>query len=152
MVTAARALGGVRCPSVIGVWWAEHLVSGRIRSILVVDDHDGLRDVIAQVLAREGYFVLEAANGTEVFAVLSCATPDLLLLDLSMPTLDGRHVFGAVRVHHPRLPVVLITGAPDAPEIARELGAAGYLSKPFGADALLATVATHLEPTAATRA
>jgi DNA-binding NtrC family response regulator len=133
------------------VWRWEHVVGGRTRSILVVDDHDGLRDVIAQLLAREGYFVLEAANGTEVFAVLSCATPDLLLLDLSMPSLDGRHVFGAVRIHHPRLPVVLINGAPDAREIAHELGAVGYLAKPFGADALLATVATHLGTTTANR-
>jgi CheY-like chemotaxis protein len=122
------------------------LLAENVRSILVADDHDGLREAIGDALTSAGYFVIQAGNGAEVFAVLCCGVPDLLLLDLSMPFVDGRQVMGALRVHHPLLPVLLITAASDAGRIVDELGADGYLLKPFRADALLQTVAGMLGP------
>ena len=113
----------------------------KIRSILVADNHDGLRSAMSDVLTREGYFVVQAANGAEVFAVLCCGVPNLLLLDLSMPHINGREVMHAVRIHHPQLQVVLVTADHNAASIAEQLGAGGHLVKPFRVTALLQVVA-----------
>src|SRR3990172_2941390 len=100
-------------------------------SILVADNHDCIRDTIATILAMEGYRVVQAADGAEVLGVLAYHVPDLLLLDLSMPRVDGWQVMSAIHLHCPRFPVVIMSATQHAPSIAAELGADGCLVKPF---------------------
>src|SRR5262245_47376977 len=100
-------------------------------SILVAENHDSIRDTIATVLSMEGYRVVQAADGAEVFGVLAYHVPDLLLLDLSMPRVDGWEVMRAIHQHCPRFPVVIMSATMQAPSIAAELGADGHLIKPF---------------------
>ena len=115
-------------------------------SILVADNHDSIRDTIATVLSMEGYRVIQAADGAEVFGVLAYHVPDLLLLDLSMPRVDGWEVMTAIKRHCPRFPVVIMSATLQAPTIAAELGADGYLVKPFQVSDLLRVVAGQTAP------
>lgn len=112
-------------------------------SILVAENHASIRETIATVLSMEGYRVVQAVDGAEVLAVLAYHVPDLLLLDLSMPRVDGWEVMHAVRAQAPRFPVVIMSATLHAPTIAAELGADGCLIKPFNVQALLDTVALH---------
>lgn len=117
-------------------------------SILVADNHASIRETVATVLAMEGYRVVQAEDGAEVLAVLAYHTPDLLLLDLSMPRMDGWEVMQTLREHATLVPTVIMSATLHAPAIAQELGAAGFLIKPFQVSALLEVVATHMASSA----
>jgi CheY-like chemotaxis protein len=105
-------------------------------AILVVDDDASLREQIVALLRDEGYRMLGAANGREALDVLETVTPKLILLDLSMPVMDGWQ-FLAEREHHSaarQAAVVLLSGMSfirDAP------GVAGFLTKPIRPESLL---------------
>jgi two-component system chemotaxis response regulator CheY len=78
-------------------------------------------------------------------------SPDLILLDLTMPIMDGWSFVGQYRRDGTTgARIVLLTGNPQAPEIARSLGADGYLTKPFDVDQLMGVVTRELSPTRAT--
>jgi CheY-like chemotaxis protein len=114
------------------------------RPILVVDDDPGIREVVALVLASEGYPVVIADDGAEALRVVTQAAPErapgCLLLDMRMPVLDGWGVARELKARGIALPIVVMTAAMDAPGWAAEIGAAAYLSKPFDLDHLLETV------------
>jgi CheY-like chemotaxis protein len=110
-------------------------------SILVADNHDGVRETIATVLSMEGYRVIQAADGADVLELLERQVPDLLLLDLSMPKIDGWQVMGTIRPSYPNLPVIIMSATLHAETIAADLGANGFLVKPFQAPELLRIVA-----------
>jgi CheY-like chemotaxis protein len=110
------------------------------RPILVVEDTEAIRDLIAESLAEEGYAVECAANGAEALAIVERHLPALVLLDLHMPVLDGWGFARALRERELDLPIVVLTAGTDAPRHARAMGAAGYVGKPFALDALLGTV------------
>jgi len=105
-------------------------------AILVVDDDESLREQIVALLRDEGYRALGAANGREALDVLETDTASLILLDLSMPVMDGWQ-FLAEREHHRaarKAAVVLLSGMSfirDAP------GVAGFLTKPIRPESLL---------------
>ena len=108
--------------------------------ILIVDDEEGFRDGVADLLAMEGYEVTVARNAVEAVQVLPEFRPDLILLDLRMPLLDGEgfmHGLTGLPASR-RVPVVLISAQEDLPLVATRSGAAGHLSKPFEAPQLLA--------------
>ncbi len=111
------------------------------RRVLVVDDDFSIRELIAMVLADEGYEVLTAADGAEALTLVGRRPPDLVLLDLNMPVLDGWQTQARLRVEAPRLPVVIMTAGNRARQEAEQHAAAGYLAKPFDVDDLCATVA-----------
>jgi two-component system chemotaxis response regulator CheY len=108
--------------------------------ILVVDDDPGIRALCAAVLGDEGYDVTEAADGREGFERAVADDPDLLLLDIKMPVLDGFELAVALR-RDPRtrhLPFVFVTGEPE-PDVqghAFSVGALGFFAKPFEPAAL----------------
>jgi DNA-binding response OmpR family regulator len=109
--------------------------------ILVVDDDPAIRKTVAEILALEDYQVATASNGAEALLQLERVRPWLVLLDMRMPILDG---WGFVRVLQERglsLPILIMTAAQDTRRWAKEVGAAGYLAKPFDLDELLAAVA-----------
>ncbi len=117
----------------------------RRRSILVAEDHAGVRTVITDFLQCEGYDVFAARSGLDVLHILVQEhLPDLVLLDLAMPYLDGRMVMNVIRRHHPRLPVVIVSGAFCTPAELVEMGATGYLPKPFTTTELLDSIGRAL--------
>ena len=109
-------------------------------SDLVVADDPSLRLTVAEFLAMEGHAVATASNGAEALQVLGQDGPTILLLDMRMPVLDGWGVACALREQGREKPTVVMTAAQDAGRGAREIGAAGWVGKPFDLDELLAEV------------
>ncbi|MCL6430984.1 MAG: response regulator transcription factor [Anaerolineae bacterium] len=113
--------------------------------ILVVDDDESILDFIGEVLADEGYVTVTASNGAEALAVILTQPPDLIILDIWMPVMDGPSF---IRAYHqspgPHAPIIVMSAARDGAAIAADSGADGFLAKPFGLDALLRTVGVHV--------
>jgi CheY-like chemotaxis protein len=109
--------------------------------VLVVDDDPDVRGLVAEALEHDGYRVSVAADGRAALARAAALAPAVVLLDVAMPVLDGPGFVREARRRGLACPVVVMTGAWQAPARAAELGAAAYLGKPFGLDDLLRTVA-----------
>jgi len=118
------------------------------RTILVVDDSPVVRKLIAGKLQESGYNVLSAANGAEALALISNATPDLVLLDIAMPKMDGYQVCENIRRNTAtrNIPVVLISGKDGYYDENRAqlAGTSSYISKPFGPETLMKALETYL--------
>ena len=106
----------------------------------MVDDEQGFREGLADLLTMEGYLVSSARNAVEAVGMLPEFRPDVMVLDLRMPLLDGESFLRGIKglPVSSQVPVVLISGKEGLPEIAQRCGAAGYLAKPFEAPELLA--------------
>jgi DNA-binding response OmpR family regulator len=113
--------------------------------VLVVDDDSDIRRLVRELLERAGYEVVDAANGREGLRALYSASPDLVLLDVSMPELDGWQTLERIR-DVSDVPVVMLTARAAELEKVRGLkaGADDYVTKPFGRQELLARVEAHL--------
>jgi two-component system, OmpR family, response regulator MprA len=111
-------------------------------SILVVDDDAPIRRMLARTLGAEGYAVESVPDGGAALAAVDHAVPDLLVLDVAMPGLDGLAVSRAVRRRGLALPILMLTardGLGDRVD-GLDAGADDYLVKPFAVDELLARV------------
>lgn len=109
--------------------------------MLVIDDDDELAEVVRQVLREAGYSVATVRHGAAALELVRHVAPDLILLDLSMPIMDGwSFVAQYRRIANEGARVVLLTANVQAQEIARTLGADGYITKPFDVDELIAIV------------
>ena len=111
------------------------------KRILIVDDEPAITQALAALLRQTGYTVITAHSGREALAQINAA-PDLMVLDIMMPDLDGYAVCRAVREKPGYVPIVMLT-AKDAPgdrAAGLELGADAYLTKPFEPGELLAQV------------
>ncbi|HEX5831482.1 MAG TPA: ATPase, T2SS/T4P/T4SS family, partial [Gemmatimonadaceae bacterium] len=110
--------------------------------VLLVENEAPLRGVLRDLLEREGFEVLEAGDGVEAISALDRGNPDVLVLDLTLPRLDGYAVLGRLRARREtaQLPVLVLTAREDEEAEVRvfELGADDFLSKPFRARALVA--------------
>ena len=97
-------------------------------TVLVVDDDEGVRELIAFLLGRAGYRAVTANDGPEALDAMASARPDLVVLDMVMPGLDGVSVCG--RIHG--VPVIMMSGRASKAEIASAFasGAVEYLDKP----------------------
>jgi two-component system, response regulator, stage 0 sporulation protein F len=101
--------------------------------LLLVDDEPAVRDLLHEYFEGQGYKVSTAANGELALAAVRAERPDLVMLDIRMPGLDGVEVLRRLRRHDTTLPVVMVTANEDV-ELARELldmGAFDYVAKPF---------------------
>lgn len=109
--------------------------------ILVAEDEAALRDFIIRNLRVRGFEVVEAANGLEAMAQWEREQPDLLILDVMMPRMDGMEVCKRVR-EQSTVPIIVLTAldAESDKVAALDLGADDYLTKPFGVEELLARV------------
>ncbi len=116
--------------------------------ILLVDDEDQLRRVMRDLLERQGYTVLEAADGAEALAEVDRGNPDLVILDLNLPGVDGYTVLAQLRSRDltRNLPVIVLTAKGDEENEVRvlELGADDFITKPFRARALAARLQAAL--------
>jgi DNA-binding response OmpR family regulator len=113
-------------------------------TILVADDEQDIRELVAYRLSRSGYSIIEARDGEEAFELASDQAPDLAVLDVMMPRLNGFDLTERLR-HTPateRLPILLMSASVQEADISRGFaaGADGYLTKPFTLDQLLTRV------------
>ena len=115
-------------------------------SILVIEDDPSLRAGLALNLRKADYRVHTAADGPEALALLESSRPDLVLLDLMLPGVDGLEILRRIRSTDARLPVVVLTALGDEDDKVRglDLGANDYVTKPFSVAELLARVRAAL--------
>jgi CheY-like chemotaxis protein len=99
--------------------------------ILVVDDDPDIRTVLVDLLQLNGYSVCAAGNGAEALTCLETSSPDLIILDLWMPVLNGAGLVRELDRRGIDLPILITTAAPNPGQIASDLGAIGCLQKPF---------------------
>lgn len=109
--------------------------------ILVAEDESALRDFVSRNLRARGYIVSEAGNGLEALAVWERESPQLAVLDIMMPRMDGLEVCRRIR-ERSNAPIIALTALDaEADKVAAlDLGADDYLTKPFGVEELLARV------------
>jgi DNA-binding response OmpR family regulator len=113
--------------------------------VLVVDDDADIRGLLRELLERQGYQVTEAANGREGLRALYASPPDVVLLDVSMPELDGWETLERIR-DVSEVPVAMLTARAAELEKVRGLkaGADDYITKPFGRQEVLARIEAML--------
>lgn len=113
------------------------------KQVLVVEDEEALRTVVAEALREDGYDVMTAANGAEALQLVRQASPDAIVLDLMMPVMDGWAFLEACR-REQRIdgtPVLVVSAHRRLAEImASEVQADEFIAKPFELDALLGAV------------
>src|SRR5882724_4956495 len=111
-------------------------------AILVVDDDAPIRRMLDRTLSAEGYAVATAADGGEALAAVERSAPDLVVLDVGMPGVDGLSVSRRLRAKGLAVPVLLLTARDSVPDRVAGLdaGADDYLVKPFATEELLARV------------
>lgn len=116
-----------------------------MNTILVVDDDVYIGDMLEEVLRKEGYHVLRAYSGSEALLLLASVRPDLVLLDLMLPGLNGEEVLSAIQ----GIPVIVVSARAEVEDKVSLLlgGAADYVTKPFVMQELLARIAVQLRKT-----
>ena len=112
------------------------------RTVLVVDDEDVIRETVREILTDEGYRVIAASDGSEVLGLVEKETPDVILLDIWMPEMDGIVLLRQIKREHPDARIVMISGhgSIHTAVTATKLGAFDFIEKPLSLDGLLATV------------
>lgn len=114
--------------------------SDRTQSILVVDDDPNVLAMVTDILLFEGYNIETATNGAEALAKVDQTMPALVLLDMRMPVLSGWDFARVLKERDIQLPILVMTAARDAHKWAEEIGASGYVAKPFHLPDLLDAV------------
>lgn len=116
-----------------------------MNTILVVDDDVYIGDMLEEVLHKEGYAVIRAYSGSEALLLLASGRPDLVLLDLMLPGLNGEEVLPAVQ----GIPVIVVSARTEVEDKVSLLmgGAADYVTKPFDIQELLARIAVQFRKT-----
>ncbi|HBV88584.1 MAG TPA: DNA-binding response regulator [Desulfosporosinus sp.] len=114
-------------------------------TILVVDDDDDIREIITMYLENEGFQVISAFDGTQALAYANSVNPDLIILDMMLPDLDGIEVCQELRKNQ-STPIIFLSckSTPTDKSIGLIAGGDDYMSKPFDAIELLARVKAHL--------
>jgi DNA-binding response OmpR family regulator len=116
-----------------------------VTTVLVVDDEPTIREVVVRYLEREGYRTLEAADGRAARALLETDSPNLVVLDVMLPEMDGLALCRWIRARS-TLPVIMLTARGEEADriVGLELGADDYVTKPFSPRELAARVRTVL--------
>lgn len=116
--------------------------------ILVIEDEKTISHFISTILNNNGYEAMQARTGNEALSMISSHCPDLVILDLGLPDMDGLDILRQLR-EWSSLPVVVVSARSHEKDkvTALDLGADDYLTKPFGTDELLARVRTAIRHT-----
>lgn len=124
------------------------------KTILIVDDEDGVRDSVREVLTDEGYRVLDTADGSRVLDMIKAERPELVLLDIWMPQVDGIGLLREIKTREPDVNVVMVSGHGNihTAVTATKFGAFDFIEKPVSLDGLLSTVQRALGETPAAQA
>ena len=115
------------------------------RHIMIVDDEPEIRRLLKRTLELEGYGVTSADNGSSALATIKECQPDLVMLDIVMPGLNGFQVLNLIR-EHSDVPIIMLTGRCEVTSLrdALVLGADDYIRKPFHTKELLARIQAKL--------
>ena len=118
--------------------------------ILVVEDEKSISSLIRAILNGNNYDVIQASSGSEAFSMISSHCPDLIILDLGLPDIDGMEIIRAIR-SWTEMPIVVVSARSyDRDKVeALDAGADDYVTKPFGTHELLARIRTALRHTRA---
>jgi len=110
-------------------------------TIMVIDDHPDILDIVKTILERSGYVVQVANSGMEAFSLLEENKPDLIILDIMMPQLDGLKVLQQLKgnADYSSIPVILLTVKVQHEDVLKgyKLGADYYITKPFNSSQLI---------------
>ena len=119
--------------------------------ILVIEDEKSISRFICTILNSNGYETMQARSGEEALSMISSHCPDLIILDLGLPDMDGSEILQGLRTWS-SLPVVVVSARSHERDkvAALDMGADDYLTKPFGTDELLARVRTAIRHTRTT--
>jgi CheY-like chemotaxis protein len=111
-----------------------------LKTVLVVDDEPVLRAIVREILDEEGYAVIEAADGRVALEIMESARPDLVLMDVMMPGVDGREAYRRLRSHpeHRDVPVIMMSAAIQPHGLDPSI--AGFMAKPFDLNQLVELV------------
>jgi DNA-binding response OmpR family regulator len=124
---------------------------GHSPRVLLVDDDDDLADALRQSLNDAGYAVATVRHGAAALELVRQIAPDVILLDLTMPIMDGwSFVSQYRRGASPSARIILLTGHPNGRDISNNLGADGYVAKPFELSALIAELRANVGEATAT--
>lgn len=112
------------------------------KTILVVDDEDGVRESVREVLSDEGYRVLDTSDGAQVLKIIRDERPELVLLDIWMPQMDGIGLLKEIKAQEPDINVVMVSGHGNihTAVTATKFGAFDFIEKPVSLEGLLSTV------------
>jgi CheY-like chemotaxis protein len=118
----------------------------RLGKVLVVDDELEVRQVLREFLSSRGYDVTTASGGAEAVAIVETIKPDLVLLDVAMPDMDGVETLKRIVAIEPALAVIMVTANSDIGTTSKllALGAVDYVPKPFDLDYLDQAVSTQV--------
>lgn len=123
-----------------------HAIKQDEKRILVIDDEELPRQVLIEFLTIQGYHTADAESGPLALALLPLFHPDLVILDIFMPGMDGVEVLRRMMLWDPDIKIIMLTAAEDL-DIAREtmrLGAIDYITKPYEFDQLEMILSVHL--------
>ncbi|MBM7648338.1 two-component system response regulator (stage 0 sporulation protein F) [Bacillus ectoiniformans] len=116
------------------------------KKILIVDDQFGIRILLNEVLQKEGYTTFQAANGVQALEIANEHSPDLVLLDMKIPGMDGIEILKRMKQKDADIRVIIMTayGELDMIQEARDLGALTHFAKPFDIDDIRKTVKEYV--------
>lgn len=114
--------------------------------ILIVDDQFGIRILLNEVFHKEGYQTFQAANGVQALEILTNHSPDLVLLDMKIPGMDGNEILKRMKQIDPDIKVIIMTayGELDMIQQAKDLGAITHFAKPFDIDDIRSAVREYV--------
>ncbi len=114
--------------------------------VLIVDDQYGIRVLLYEVFGKEGYETFQAANGREALDIVTKQSPELVILDMKIPGMDGLEILKEIKKIDKEIKVIMMTayGELDMIKEATELGAITHFTKPFDIDELRLAVRSQL--------
>jgi two-component system response regulator (stage 0 sporulation protein F) len=117
------------------------------KKLLIVDDQNGIRLLLAEVFSSEGYQTYQASNGERALEIVREEPPDLVLLDMKIPGMDGLEILKNLKKINPDIKVIMMTayGELDMIKEASQLGAIMHFTKPFDIDELRLAVNNQLQ-------
>lgn len=117
------------------------------KKVLIVDDQNGIRILLMEVFSSEGYETFQAPNGKIALEIVEQEIPDLVLLDMKIPGMDGLEILKHIKAMKPDVKVIMMTayGELDMIKEATELGALMHFTKPFDIDEMRVAVNGHLQ-------
>ena len=122
----------------------------RTKTVLIVEDEKNIVDILRFNLQREGYATLEAYDGADGLSIAQTQNPDLILLDVMLPKMNGFDVCKALRSQGNNVPVIILTAREEESDkvLGLEIGADDYITKPFSIRELIARVGANIRRTA----
>ncbi|WP_269671013.1 response regulator [Paenibacillus sp. 481] len=117
------------------------------RKVLIVDDQNGIRVLLMEVFSSEGYMTYQASNGKTALEIVRDHAPDIVLLDMKIPGMDGLEILKQIKQMKPYMNVIMMTayGELDMIKEATDLGAIMHFTKPFDIDEMRVAVNMTLE-------